>query len=193
MNQDDADELLARAKAGTLTSAQLEDVEHALIRGEGDAGTYTLLHIVGLAGAPSRHEPLVAGYLEDLRDPMLTGLALRILTNWWDLMPTYRHAVLHFLAGDQRDEEEDVLGQAVSVTGEYLRGHFDRELAQALLACSPQDETEAESRIIAMARAVGMSWQELPSVRVGVDLDGAWAKDVVRRFAERLHEAGATP
>ncbi len=127
----DWSKILEQAKWGRLEPSQVDDVARALEEGEGDP--YTLIHILGRAGA-TQHEELVAEFLDCEEDPMCARIALVVLVDHWGLFRKYRSRVFEFLRGIEWDVEDEGQVQlvAISSAGEFLRTQADRELLTTL-------------------------------------------------------------
>lgn len=180
--------LLDRAKWGKLSEQEIADVADELQKSNPGADRYTLLHILGRAGAVS-YQNLVECFLECQEDPMLARLALQTLCRYWNETDRYIEQVLQFVRGVEWDEGEYVRQMAVSIAGDYLRSHDEPRLLNELLRIF---EREDEDRIIredayfALARAAGRDRRELPSAARHFDLHTDIDPSVVKQAHERL-------
>src|SRR6185437_426082 len=119
--------------SGQLSKQELRDIVRMVTRREGGTSLYTALHILGHAGDAS-YEAIVSAFLDSQDNPMLARLALQILCSYWGLCDQYVEEVRQFVDGVAWDEGEDVRLAAISIGGDYLGGHEDRALADALLS-----------------------------------------------------------
>ena len=164
------DELRAKAKAGSITPAEISQVIDAVKGAEGD-DRYSLLYIIGRSFA-TQHEELVAGYLDYRKDPMLAKLALQILCNFWDKPSDYVDHLIKFLKGVDWDKNHDIRLQAISCVGEYLRQRKSSRLNEpeheclTLLVGIFDDEKQRhvlrEAAYSALARAYGLGRKDIP-------------------------------
>jgi len=171
--------LLERAKAGTISDEDVEAVASELRANPRARHAYTMLHIVGRAFA-TRHRDLVESYLEAEWDPMLARLALQIVCNFWGETSRYLGRVFSALQGLSWDREDDVKQIAISIAGEYLRKHKNRELLKTVFGIfndASEDMTIREAAYLALGRACGREWSELPPASrrfdIQADTDGA--------------------
>lgn len=186
-------ELLERAKIGTISDLEVARVANALGSQEAGHDEYTLIHVLGCAGAV-RYEALIAEYLECRDDPMLAQIALQTLCLFWGKSRTYRDHVERFALGNAWDEDEDVRLLAITIVGEMLREEFDASLLQLLMRIFSdvrQSEFARQSAYFAIARASGKEWSELPPESRLMDLDKeadprviAWATEHLEDVAE---------
>jgi hypothetical protein len=179
--------LLDQAKSGTITARDIDHVAHALQTNEPDADRYTLLHIIGRSNA-IRHRVLVEKYLTD-DDPMLVRLALQILCSYWGESSRYIEKIRMFASGNPRDPDDDVRLVALSIAGEYLRGHEDSDLARIVLRSFQDVEQGRNVREVAyrsICRAVGLEWHDIPASTRHFDLNREVRSDVLNRFKRRF-------
>ncbi|MGH7966568.1 MAG: hypothetical protein ACRERD_32860, partial [Candidatus Binatia bacterium] len=165
--------LLDKAKAGQISKAEIARVAYVLQAGETNHDPYTLLHIIGRSGFVE-YEKLVARYLQSESDPMLTRLALQILCSFWNKTPTYLDRVKEFVRGVEWDEGNDIRLMAISIAGEYLRHAEDRFVFHLLvesLTSAQEDRIVREGAYVALARAYGKEWAELPRLSRHFDVD----------------------
>jgi hypothetical protein len=181
-----AGELVRKAKAGTLTLLEAEQVIASLKLGHGGVDTYHLLYIVGRS-FQAHEEELVASYLECSEDPMLARLALQILCDQWNKTEKYLNEVRRFAAGVVWDSQDDVRQVAISIAGEYLRAHDEAQLFELLLSISegPADEYSALPgfAVEALARALGDEWEGIPGVGER-SRETRWQQQVIDRAYE---------
>ena len=182
------DELLERAKWGKLTGQELASVADALREGSPEADRYTLLHILGRAGALS-YRPLVERHLHSPDDPMLARLALQILLRYWNEAARYQDRLLAFVRGVDWDEEEDVRLAAISLAGEYLRDAENPQLLAELVGIL-EDRAERqvvrEAAYLALPVAAGRTPDELPSAARHFDLSTQTDPGVLEEARRRL-------
>ena len=165
-------DLLEKAKWSKLTDAEVGAVARELQREKPDTDRYTLLHILGRAGATA-HRGLVERYLDVPDDPMLARIALQTLIDYWDLADEYLAVTKRFVHGVAWDVDQDVRLVAISNAGEYLRTHEEPELLGEILRIFNDDREMRMSRETAyraLARATGRPWKELPSAASHFDL-----------------------
>ncbi|ADB30583.1 hypothetical protein Kfla_1482 [Kribbella flavida DSM 17836] len=154
--------LVERAKEGRLSTADVDAVAERLRRGAVDESTYDLLYVVSRARA-TRHQELVASFLDCADDPMLARLALQTLCSFWGLSAQYLDFIKRFVAGVDWDHFEDVRQVALSAAGEYLRENTDCELFRGVHgACVDSSSGSVGQRIAleALARALGKPMAE---------------------------------
>ncbi|TDD58167.1 hypothetical protein E1263_20265 [Kribbella antibiotica] len=156
-------QLVARAKDGSLSTADVDEVVQRLKSEAPGESTYRLLYVVGRTGA-TRHESLVASFLDCQEDPMLARLALQTLCTFWGKSDQYLSDLRRFVAGVDWDTDGDVQQVALSAAGEYLRHNRDRTLFQSVFnACTKALGGEVDQRVAlaALARALGTPQAEL--------------------------------
>jgi hypothetical protein len=166
-------ELLDKAKSRLITRKEIADVARELASEETDADRYTLIHILGAAGA-TEHEPLVARFLDSPEDPMLARIALQTLISRWGKGQVYRDRMESFVRGVEWDADSDVRNVAISAAGEFLREREDRGLLRLLIDIftSPSEaELVRQSAYFALGRASGKSWEQLPRASRRMDFD----------------------
>jgi hypothetical protein len=186
----DLDDLVRRAKEGTVTSKEIDRVGAILSAGRGGDDTYRLLYVIGESGALS-YEQLVASFLEYRKNPFVARLALEILCNFWHLTDRYVDQVERFLKRVEWDHQGDVRQIAITSAGEFLRARRHCELLKGLLALgSPRNEDALERRIAveAIARALGEPLGETINADKGDTPWETWAQNITTRGAARLAE-----
>jgi hypothetical protein len=157
------DKLLTRAKEGVISARELEEVAAALSARRGTYDEYTLIHILGRAGA-KQYRSLIESYLEQREDTMLPRLAVQILCDQWNESVRYRDTMLAFARGKSWDKDGDVQQLALSSTGEYLSTHNDHEALEiAFNACSSSNEITREAAFCCLLRASGVEWRDMPN------------------------------
>jgi hypothetical protein len=181
--QDKWSVLLEKAKDGSLSNHELDQVVAAIKDPGVNADPYTLLHIIGRAMDVS-NERLVASYLDCPADPMLSRLALQILCNYWGLTAKYLSYVRNFLSRVDWDIDDDVRQIAASIAGEFLRTTWDDDLFRSLLDISTNESDLPEMRITAiraLARAMGYDWGDMPAVNSKASPGDEWYHKVLEQ------------
>jgi hypothetical protein len=139
-----------------LSRDEMESVVREIELPEPRCGRYHLLHIIGWSG-DLRYRRIAERYLDDASDPMLAGLALKILCGFWNDLPTYLDLVRRSIAGVPWDMEDDLRLAAISVAGRYLRHHASPDLLGDLVrACNIGDENYVIAEALYTALAVAM-------------------------------------
>jgi hypothetical protein len=183
--------LAQRAKDGSITPGELEDVARHLRNRESSDQLETLIFILGYAGAVS-YQPLIEAILDHSRDWKMRWQALSTLVSKWGVDSSAVRAALHqFLSGVPWDEDEQLRTLAISCAGQVLQKSDDRELALWLLRYARMEvdvrpdssavdewfdptywtklrEDLRDFAVESLARALGHSWQEilpLPALR----------------------------
>ncbi len=185
------DELLDRAKWGTVSRQEIDEVVRELLDPRRKADRYTLLHILGKGGSPA-FRAIVEPFLDWKEDPMLARLALQILCNYWDLTDQYIERVRQFVRGVAWDVDEDVRLAAISVAGEYLRTGSAPEILSDLLRILENSDERAiirEAAYTALARAVGRDWAELPPATRHFDLTRGIDPKVIQEVKDRIAQS----
>lgn len=168
-----AKELLDKAKAGTISRAEVDAVIAELQTGKRKDDAYTLLHVLGVANA-IHAIPVVLPYLEAAYDPMLASMALKCLCNHWGLGRSYLSQVHRFAEGVSWDPEGYVRLTAVSVLGEVLREQLEPQGLRILLDTLLDGEGNPVVRLAAyraLLRAEGRPWEAIPSPLDQIDLE----------------------
>jgi hypothetical protein len=181
-------ELLDRAKWAHLSRAEIDQVARELQSESPATDRYTLLHILGRAGAVA-HRRLVERFLESASDPMLAQMAMHILCNYWDMSDQYLDELIRFVRGVPWDVDGDVRRTALSDAGEYLRSHEDPRLLHAIVQVfenATEGQGMREAAYIALARAAGRDWQALPSAARHFDLVHTTDPTVISAAKQRL-------
>jgi ankyrin repeat protein len=166
------DDLLHRAKTGSISDEEVDAVAREIQANPQNENGYTLLHIVGRSFA-TRHRDVVESFLDARWNPMLARLSLQILCNFWGETALYLDRVLSALRGLPWDPEDDVRLIAISIAGEYLRTHTNRNLLVTLFGIfndATKESTIREAAYFALARACGRDWNELPPASRHLDL-----------------------
>ena len=169
----DIKKYLEKAKNKSISDNELSQVAALLENNNAFVDKYTLIHIIGLSGN-IKYEKTINKYLESTKDPMLARITLQALCSFWDKTDKYLEKVKEFIKGVKWDIDEDVRLIAMSIAGEYLRGKKNNHLITILLNIL-KDKREMqlirETAYIALARASGKSWSELPSSAKHFDLE----------------------
>lgn len=182
------DELLERAQWGEISPDEAARVARELEASDSEADRYTLLLILGNAGAVA-HRETVERFLSSEDDPMLARVSLQVLCQFWGDTERYLDRVHEFVRGVPWDAGDDVRLMAISVSAGRLRDNRDTRLLQELVSIF---ENENERRIVreaaylALARSVGEPWERLPSAARHFDLDKEVDHSVIRRVKERV-------
>lgn len=166
----DLAQILAKAKWGTLTPSELANIASS-IGAAPPYDQYTMLHAIGRAGA-TKYEPLVAQFLREHRDPGISGLALRILCNWWGLTDRYFEDLVSFLNGQNWDVSDEAQLMAISIAGEYLRNTSNLTILETLFhifSDISKRNVIRGSAYFALCRAEGRDWDEIPPASRSVD------------------------
>ncbi len=186
---DDLGDLLHRAKWGVVTPVEVERVARALAEEDiVPLRTHRLLTILGRTSGP-RHETLVAGFLGATSFPRVVGLALRILTQWWDLRVEYVDVIVRLAAGEPWDEAMEARLDAISCAGEVARVTGARPLVAVLLRIAEDGddgELMRQAAVAALARALGREYRDIPSPLQQGPPDDAWSQEVVAAARERF-------
>ncbi|MFF1967084.1 hypothetical protein ACFVW5_26345 [Streptomyces sp. NPDC058232] len=190
-------QLIARAKDGTIPPQEVKQIAQAVTECPAGRDLYPRLYAVARAGGPA-YEPLIATYLIYPEDPMVSALAVQVLTGHWRVGAKYRKQILELLGSPEWDLHDDVFMAAVSGAGEILHDGFDAELLSSLLKLAEEGRGEYNDEIMqgfaveAIARALGASYAELTTLPEGVTR-AEWSQGVLRAARERLHEAARQP
>src|SRR5262249_36734141 len=190
----DHDKLLERARSGDITEVELSAVVAELEDRTSQVDPYGLLHIIGHAG-DLRYRPVVESFLTRSDEPMLARLALQILCKFWNQTENYLSSVASFIEGAPWDFDNDVRQIAISCAGEYLRGHREPGLLKRLLDILDDEnepQTLREDAYLALARAVGREWSELPRASRHFDLTHDTDPLVVEKARGRLREEASS-
>lgn len=166
-------QLLDRAKSRLLTRAEISQVAAALADPKPGDDAYTLIHILGTAGA-IQHEDLVGKYLHSPSDPMTARIALQTLCNDWAKVGDYRAELLTFVRGVDWDPDDEVRLAAISIAGELLRTSTDKSLLAAVMdiwTSAEHSPVLRQAAYFALARARGADWKDLPPASRLLNLD----------------------
>ena len=188
----DLETLRDEAEAGMITPNDLRQVAERLSRAGDDEDRYTMLQIVGEAG-DKQHRALVERFLDSPDDPMLARLALEILGHYWGEADRYLDHIRRFLRGVDWDDEDDVRQMALFRAGDYLAKKPDRELLELLIRAVERsdDDVMRGSAYLALARAFGIEWKDLPSSSRTFDVDAELQRTgLLDRARRRLAESG---
>lgn len=186
----DLEALLGKAKQGTITRAEVDAVAAELRHDPGATDAYTMLHVVGRSFA-TEHRSLVEGFLRADWDPMLARLSLQILCSFWGDTPRYLDIVREALRGIPWDVDDDVKQIAISISGEHLRGHKDLRLLGELFEIfsnENEERTIREGAYLALARANGREWKDVPPASRHFDLDADIDQSVISEVRRALQE-----
>jgi hypothetical protein len=184
----DLDSLLDRARAGALSSIDLNELVQRAAVTENIADKERILRIIGLS-YNTAYRPFIEGYLSGDSDT-LANIALDILCTDWGDTQRYRDVVLRMLRGVPWDRFELIRQTAASIAGEYLRMLFDAEMLGELVRIL-EDEREMksmrQSAYVALARSIGADWKPL-LILLGqqFDPDSADIEHVLNAAKKRL-------
>ncbi len=188
MKDDKYQTLLRHAKEGTISEKEIAAAAEELQKVSPEARRYTLLYIIGRSYAKS-YRKLVESYLEYPEDPELSALALQILCGFWGDTPHYLDQVLRFIYGVDWDTSNECRLMAISVVGEYLRDREEKRFLKELIRIY-EDEREdhhlREAAYLALARAMGRTYQEIPSAAHEFDLVNDIDPNVLKQARERI-------
>lgn len=158
--------LFHEAQSGDVTNEELEfvirKVDQSGPQDCPDESLYYYLYIVGLMGS-NENETLVQKFINCPQDPMISGLAIRILCCYWDLAANYLEQLKAFINSVEWDKDGDVRLAALSCAGYYLWSVEDKDLLGALYKayCDPSaDYIERETVYTALAEATGRNWKD---------------------------------
>ncbi|MFT7840719.1 hypothetical protein Q5530_31655 [Saccharothrix sp. BKS2] len=181
----DLDELVERAKEGTVGKQEIAEVVRELASTEDESRAYRLLYVVGRSSA-TEHEDLVAGFLRG-DDAELAKLALQTLCTFWGLTESYLDFVRAFLDGVSWDYSGDVQLIAASAAGEHLRDHTDTGLLARLVELAyPENDNPVLRRVALEALARGLGDPDRETLRAGGEDRDGWAARVLARAEDRL-------
>jgi hypothetical protein len=181
--------LIEKVKFGDgLTPIQIVTVYTRLLETTSDSERYSALHILGLTNS-TQYRSAVEGFLTWPQDPMVSGMALKVLCRYWDLMDEYIDRVIHFLRGAEWDEEDWCRLAATNVCGSYLAVKRNVALLEAVVCLFDDRSVKPlirESAYIAMCEAGGMLPKDLPSGGGKMEERGRIDWSIVDRIKERL-------
>lgn len=109
-------QLIDRAKDGTIPPQEVKQIAQAVTECPAGRDLYPRLYAVARAGGPA-YEPLIATYLIYPEDPMVSALAVQVLTAHWRVGAKYRKQILELLGSPEWDLHDDVFMAAVSGAG----------------------------------------------------------------------------
>ena len=181
-------ELRRRINTSALSPQEISMVADELQKSNPETNRYILLQILGYAGAES-YRGLVEQFLECQEYPPMARLAIDILCGDWKLTGEYTKQVLSFTQGIPWDKEEDVRLMSISKAGEYLRSNFELNFLRELLHIfANQNERQLirEAAYLALARAMGRNWNELPRSSRPINWDTEFDPQIVREAKNRL-------
>lgn len=175
-----ASSLLDRARSGLLSRGEVDAMARVVAAGT-SRDRYTAIHVLGLMRA-TEHEELVATFLDCSNDPMLSRIALQVLTAHWGLSQKYRDRIRQFCRGVPWDTDGDVRLAALTAAGELARETGDREIVALLLGIldgESEPDVVRQSAYFALARAAGRDWSELPLASRKLKLDSELDAEVL--------------
>lgn len=181
---------LEKAKTGEISALEISKVGEELASSGENSDKYTLIHILGRAGAVD-YEPDVAKHLHYQFDPLVARMALQVLCSYWNRANDYLSDIEKFLRGVEWDEDEDVRLAALSIAGELARDGDLRFVPLLIQIFSDPCENEIvrQAAYFALARASGLDWCELPPASRRMNLQ----KEVDARVVDWMkRQAGAS-
>ena len=172
------DDLIYEATYGELTKDEISYVVQRIkdTTPEDDKDLSTLIFILARAGT-AEYKPLIEKYLYYPKDPWVSRETLKALCSYWSLTPNYLNEIKQFIKGVTWDDCDDVRFAALSISGEFLRASFDKDLLQLLIHVfedlgSSEDLLETDegdgreivqsSAYRAISRAMGKEWDDIP-------------------------------
>lgn len=163
------DYLLDKAKWSKLSDKELNDVVLRIKnhQNEDADSLYTLLHILGKAGA-IQHRVLLEQFLNYPKDPMISKIALQSLCDYWGLYRYYLEQIKAFIRGVEWDDGEQVKIIALSAAGTYIQESGDKSFLKVLLDVYDNEKEDDLNRSFAyevITRTMGVKSKDLPSVR----------------------------
>jgi hypothetical protein len=105
------------------------------------------------------------------------------------LVSEYREELLAFLQSVDWDAEDYVKLQALSIAGEYLRGHQDREILKIVYDIYGNPEERGLIRAaayIALCRSAGAEWRDIVPAPGFVDSSTEVDREILRRVEQKL-------
>ncbi|MGL5625961.1 MAG: hypothetical protein ACRDDW_00380 [Candidatus Rhabdochlamydia sp.] len=123
-------DLLDEAKCGKLTSEEILYVAEKVKASKPGDNTdlYRLLFILGLSEA-TQYRELVENYLYYPADPMVSGMALKVLFRYWgNDAQCYLKELKAFIKGVPWDKSAKVRLAAVHCTADFLKETPEKEL-----------------------------------------------------------------
>lgn len=173
--------LLTKATNDKLTRDELQFVADVATLGSHDSYTATL--ILGRAFA-TEYRQLLESLLHSPSNPMLARGAVYALCQCWDDTEKYLPELIAFCQGVCWDEDDDVRLISLSCGGEYLRKHWNQELAESLaqVAENESDEILRNASRAAIARAMGLEHSQIPSPKRLLERSPLGIDDAVKGF-----------
>lgn len=185
-------ELLKRAYSGKITRDELSEVVQMIVSYE-NQDLYTLIQILGRAGSP-KYRKVVEPYLQDVGNPQLSALAVKVLCWSWGLAREYREHLLCFLGGVGWDSADYVRLEAISTVGEYLREGSDIGLLQVIYDIFSDERERPLVRAAAyraLCRSEKIEWRDIvPAPRVvdsSTEIDLVVLERVERKLGRHTH------
>lgn len=182
--------LLDYARSRSLTADEIDELVGMLLCGVGDP--YTVLHALG-RGSDHAMADVVEPYLDAQEDPMLARLAVQILCNYWERSADYLPVLRRFAMGVAWDEEGDVRQAAISALGEHVRREPHDTISLGLLwqiaGDADDDEMAREDALLAIARALGREWSEVPSATSPIQPESPEGLALLQEVTKRLGHA----
>ncbi|MFF2999452.1 hypothetical protein ACFVTC_33630 [Streptomyces sp. NPDC057950] len=193
MHDEYVQQLMARAKDGTISQREVKEIALAMSEGRAGRNLYRPLYAVARAGGPA-YESLVADYVIHPEDPEVSALAVHVLTGQWGVGAKYREQILELLGSPEWDLDDDAFMAAVTGAGEILHDGFDAELLHTLLKLAEEGRGKYNDHLMqrvaveAIARALGASLAESMRLPEGVT-HAQWSQDLLAAAHDRLREA----
>lgn len=168
------DEILKKAKNGSLPPellnwavGKLQDPSVWIV------DKTTILRAVAVAEA-TQYTKEIEALLDDKEDNILSRLSLTILFRWHS-DGRYNWYILEKMSLAQNEEEEydGLQHTAISLAGEWLRSHDSASFMQALFLLfenSDLDTTTRGEAYLAITRAMGSEWNQIPFIGREFDL-----------------------
>lgn len=163
-------------------NSRVDELVGALASPDATTNVFACLHELGHRGSPA-NEPTVAKYLCFPSDPMVSRMAIEVLTQW-GVVERHRSRIEEYLRPIAWDPDDVVRQAAIYASGEILRSGSDASLLAHLLeiAENPAErELIREDSIRALARGHGQDWSEMPSASRREDVGSNWSSEVLRR------------
>jgi hypothetical protein len=180
LSQEDLSEVI-----GFLDSVDFEDCE-----GSSLDTVYSCLVVIGRANA-KQCLPILERFL-DFKDALTLSKLVEILGLDWGMADHLLQHLIRFTVGVSWDYEEDLRQSSIKVLGEYLNDSIGAkpakqqidarsssviELLLKIFEDDEQDEWTRKSAYLALGRASGKSWEELPAECAFLDLSSS-SKDI---------------
>src|SRR5438045_2938047 len=122
-----ADELLEKTRANRLTQEEFDIVVKMVRDGPHDENLCLLIYVLRLAGAKDLKK-IIEKFLYYPTNPYVSRVALKTLCEGWKLTGDYLEEVKRFIVGEEWDVRDEIRLLAISIAGEYLADHFDKQL-----------------------------------------------------------------